>query len=377
MSRLSRRTARLALASAVVLASVIVAGQAVAAPPSPLPPVTPSPFPVVAPSDLPLPPPTLPDETFAPVDRPGPALSVPSDQLDAAVRCTANAADADRDVALFVPGTTQTPEVNFGFNWFSALDDLGRPYCSVTLPNNAMTDTQVAAEYVVHAIRHVHALSGRKVDVLGHSQGGTEPRFALRFWPDLRAMVDDYIALGATNHGSIAINAALCTPATGCAEALWQQTLNSHYTQAMNSYQETFAGISYTQVYTRTDEFVQPNLDDSGTTSLHGGDGEITNVALQDVCPTEVASEHIAVGTYSPVAYAIAMDALDHDGPADPARVDRGACTRLFMPGVDPLTFPTDYAATLGLIANQLALAPRVETEPELRPYTLAGERQD
>ncbi|WP_300017603.1 lipase [Pseudonocardia sp.] len=364
------------LASAVVLASVMLAGQAVAAPPSPLPPLTPSPFPVVAPSDLPLPQPTLPDETFAPVDRPGPELSVPQGELDAAVTCTADARDADRDVALFVPGTTLTPEVNFGFNWFSALDDLGRPYCSVTLPNNAMTDTQIAAEYVVHAIRHVHGISGHKVDVLGHSQGGTEPRFAMRFWPDLREMVDDYVAFGATNHGSIAINGALCTPATGCAEALWQQTLNSLYTQAINSYQETFAGISYTQIYTRTDEFVQPNLDDSGTTSLRGGDGEITNVALQDVCLTDVASEHLAIGTYSPVAYALAMDALDHDGPADPARVDRGVCTELFMPGVDPLTFPIDYAALAGVVANQLALAPKVESEPELRPYTLADDEQ-
>ncbi|BBG05500.1 MULTISPECIES: lipase family alpha/beta hydrolase [Pseudonocardia] len=372
MPRPHRRRTLLAVTGAALLTSVIVAGQAVAAAPVPIPPLTPSPFPVAAPSDLPLPPPTLPDEMFAPVDRPGPELSVPEAELDAAVRCTADAAGADRNVVLFVPGTTQTPEVNFGFNWFPALDALDRPYCSVTLPNNAMTDTQTASEYVVHAIRHVHEISGHRVDVVGHSQGGTEPRFALRFWPDLREMVDDYIALGSTNHGSIVINAALCTPATGCAEALWQQTLNSHYTQAINSYQETFAGISYTQIYTRTDEFVQPNLDDSGTTSLRGGDGEITNVALQDVCPADVASEHLAVGTYSPVAYALAMDAIDHDGPADPGRVDRSVCTELFMPGVDPLTFPADYAAVATLIAEQLALAPKVGSEPALRPYTLA-----
>ncbi|MCF7547542.1 alpha/beta fold hydrolase [Pseudonocardia sp. WMMC193] len=373
MSTVRRRVAILAVTSAAVLAPLLTVGQAGAAPTAPIPPLTPSPFPVVAPADLPLPPPLLPDETFAPVDRPGPALSVPEADLDAALTCTANATDADRNVALFVPGTTMTPQVNFGFTWFSALDALGRPYCSVTLPDNAMGDTQTAAEYVVHAIREIHRISGHKVDVLGHSQGGTEPRFALRFWPDLRPMVDDYIAFGATNHGSILINAALCPPATGCAPALWQQTANSHYTQAINSYQETFPGISYTQIYTRTDEFVQPNLDDTGTTSLHGGGGDITNVALQDVCLTEVASEHIAVGTYSPVAYALAMDALDHDGPADPARIDPAACTEVFMPGVNPLTFATDYGAAMTLIGTQLALAPRVASEPELRPYTLAG----
>lgn len=363
-----RMMATLAVAG---LAGFLLAGQALAAP-APLPPLTPSPFPVVAPSSLPLPPPTIPDEEFAPVDRPGPELEVPEAALDAALRCTANAVDADTEVVLFVPGTTLTPTDDFGWNWFPALDELARPYCSVTLPNHAMTDTQVSAEYVVHAIRAVHGMSGRRVDVVGHSQGGTEPRFALRFWPDLRPMVDDYVALAATNHGSIAINGVLCTPATGCSESLWQQTLNSHYTQAINSRQETFAGISYTQIYTRTDEFVQPNLDDTGTTSLHTGDGDITNVALQDVCPTGVTSEHLAVGTYDPVAYALAMDALDHDGPAEPGRIDPAVCARLFMPGVDPVAFPGNYAALVATIAQQLALHPKVAAEPELRSYTLA-----
>ncbi|GAB3581542.1 hypothetical protein GCM10027445_53560 [Amycolatopsis endophytica] len=309
---------------------------------------------------------------FAPVDRPGPELTVPAEELAKSVTCTANAADATEDVVLFVPGTTLTPTQNFGWNWFRALDLLGRPYCAVTEPDQAMSDAQVSAEYVVNAIRYVHRISGRKVDILGHSQGGTEPRFALRFWPDLRPMVDDYVAFGATNHGSVVIN-AMCPPVLGCAPALWQQTLNSDYVRAMNSGQETFPGISYTAIYTRTDEFVQPNLDGRGTTSLHGGGGQITNVALQDVCPADVAGEHLAIGTYDPTAYAIAMDALDHPGPADPARIPREACGHLFMPGVDPVRFATDYAALAGVVGEQLALHSRVPAEPPLKSYVYAA----
>ena len=307
---------------------------------------------------------------FAPVDRPGPALSVPEAVLAQSVQCTANATAAGRDVVLFVPGTTVTPKEDFGWNWFVALSRLGWPYCSVTLPNNAMSDTQVSAEYVVHAIRYAHRISGRRIDVMGHSQGGTEPRFALRFWPDLRPMVDHYVAFGATNHGSMPVD-AMCVPA--CAPALWQQRYHSLYVDAMNSYQETFAGISYTDIYTRTDQFVQPNLDDSGTTSLHGGGGRIANIALQDVCPQDLEGEHLAVGTYDPVAYAIAMDALTHDGPADPARVSRDVCTQAFMPGVDPSRFPGEYADVLDTIASELVTYPKVAAEPSLRSYTLAG----
>jgi hypothetical protein len=303
---------------------------------------------------------------FAPVDRPGPPLSVPAEQLKQSVNCTANATDARREVVLFVPGTTVTPQENYGWNWFPALDKLGWPYCSVIEPNNAMSDAQVSAEYVVYATRYVHEISGRKVNILGHSQGGTEPRFALRFWPDIRSMVDDYIAFAATNHGSVAV-IPLCPPVLGCAPSLWEQIYHSQYTEAMNSRQETFPGISYTDIYTRADEFVQPNLNGDGTTSLHGGGGAITNVALQDVCPADI-SEHLAAGTY-PVAYAIAMDALTHPGPADLARVSRAVCSQVFMPGVDPVTFATTYASVLATIARELALYPHVSSPPPLKPY--------
>ncbi|HUR72723.1 MAG TPA: lipase [Sporichthya sp.] len=302
---------------------------------------------------------------FAPVDRPGPALTVAKDKLDGALVCTANVAKG-RQTVLFVPGTTVNPREDYSWNWFRAMDRLGRPYCAVTLPFNTTGDTQIASEYVVHAIRSIYATTRQKVQVMGHSQGGTEPRFALRFWPDLRTKVDDYIAFAATNHGSPLIR-GLCAP--NCTPALWQQIDNSQYIQAMNSGQETFAGISYTQIYTHLDQFVQPNLDDHGTTSLTGP-GDITNVATQDVCPANTA-EHIAVGTYDPVAYALAMDALTHAGPADPARIPASVCDEVFMPGIDPRTFLANLSDAYNQIFVSLTTDPRVDAEPELKPYTL------
>jgi len=304
---------------------------------------------------------------FAPVDRPGPALSVPKGKLDGALACTANVGKG-RQTVLLVPGTTVNAREDYAWNWFEALDKLGRPYCAVTMPFNTTGDTQIASEYVVNAIRTIYARTGRKVQVMGHSQGGTEPRFALRFWPDLRAKVDDYIAFAATNHGSALIR-GLCVP--NCTPALWQQIDNSNYIQAMNSYQETFAGISYTQIYTHFDQFVQPNLDDSGTTSL-SGPGDITNVALQEICPANV-NEHIAIGTYDPVAYALAMDALDHPGPADPSRIPASVCDEVLMPGVDPRTFAANLADAYNQIFVSLTSDPRVDAEPKLKPYTQAG----
>lgn len=312
------------------------------------------------------------DREFAPIDQPGPALSVPEATLATSLECSENVEQSQRDVALFVHGTTFKPDENFEWNWLRVMEQGERPYCTVALPNRAMSDAQISAEYVVHAVRYLHRTSGRKVDILGHSQGGLVPRFALRFWPDIRAMVDDYVGFGATNHGSFLIN-ALCPPAVGCAPSLWQQTADSDFTKATNSRQETFADISYTSIYSHTDEFVQPALDDTGTSSLHTGNGRITNVAIQDVCPLDVASEHIAVGTYDPVAYELAMDALDHDGPADPDRIARSACDKLFMPGVETLQFATEYVNSMTAIAKELVLHTRTPSEPELKPYVFAG----
>ena len=70
------------------------------------------------------------------------------------------------------------------------------------MPMHTLNDIQVAAEYLVHAIRRMHRLSGRRIAVMGHSQGGMSMRWALRFWPDTRPMVDDVIGFAGSNHGT-------------------------------------------------------------------------------------------------------------------------------------------------------------------------------
>jgi hypothetical protein len=306
---------------------------------------------------------------FAPPDTPGPPLSVPRTKLAAALQCTGHVGQADRAPILLVPGTTLNPQVEYSWNWEPALRKLGRPFCTVTLPENAMGDIQVAGEYVVFAIRRMHARSDRRVDIIGHSQGGMVPRWALRFWPRTRDMVDDLIGMSPSNHGTVD---AIPGCAAGCAPAFWQQRTGSNFLRALNSYQETFPGISYTSVYTRTDEVVVPNLGPAASSSLHGGGGRIANVAIQDVCPADV-SEHLAIGTYDNTGYALAIDALTHRGPADPSRVASSTCDHPFMPGVDRSTFLSDYGHELAYIGRVIATTPTVPREPPLACYTSAS----
>jgi hypothetical protein len=314
-------------------------------------------------------------QSYAPLDRPGPPLDVPIAKLRASLQCTPSVAHASREPVLLNPATGATPDQNYSWNWERALNALRVPWCTYTAPSHTLADIQVSGEYLVYAIRTIHALAGRRIAILGHSQGGMSMRWPLRFWPDTRAMVDDVIGFAGTNHGT--------TVGGGCAgkcpPADWQQAAGSNFISALNSHAETFAGISYTEVYSHRDEEVQPNMDDRGTSSLRTGSGAITNVATQDICPNDI-DEHLMIGTVDPVAYALGIDALTHPGPADPARISRSVCGQLWMPGVDPLNvdmYLQILAVQPGLLAVSvpdfnLVGAPEVAAEPPLACYVFA-----
>jgi triacylglycerol esterase/lipase EstA (alpha/beta hydrolase family) len=307
---------------------------------------------------------------FAPPSRPGPTLSVPAAALAASLQCTANLASTPRTPVLLVHGTTVNPPVNFSWNYEPAFVHDGIPFCTVALPDYAMGDIQIAGEYVVNAIRTEAALAGRKIDVLGYSQGGMVPRWAFRFWPDTRALVQAFVAIDPSNFGTLDAN-ALCLAT--CAPAIWQQQEHSHFLTALNSGGETFAGIAYTVVFSRLDEVVVPNLTVEGNSALHTGSGAIVNIPAQMICPLDV-SEHLAMGTTDPVAYAVAIDAFTHpSAPANPARIAASTCAPPLMPGVDPATLAGNEATLALTVGSVLALTPHVATEPPLAPYVFAG----
>ena len=309
------------------------------------------------------------EAAFAPLDHPGPKLSVPKHKLRLALDCTGHVATADRAPVLLVPGTSLNPKVNFSWNWEPALARRGWPYCAVALPHNGMSDIQTSGEYIVYSLRRLHARTGRRVDVVGYSQGGMVPRWALRFWPGTRKLVDDLVGLSPSNHGTV--DAIPACPQS-CAPSFWQQRSDSNFTRALNSRAETFRRISYSSIYTNTDEVVVPNAGPRASSALHGKRGKIANVAIQQVCPNDT-SEHLAIGSYDNTAYQLAIDALTHRGPADPTRVDASVCANPFMPGVDRSTFVSDYTHELAYIGNVIRTYPTVSREPPLDCYVTAS----
>lgn len=276
-----------------------------------------------------------------------------------ALHCTGDLRRGSAPV-LLLHGTTSNVKANWSWTWDVALDNAHRAHCDLQSPDSANGDIQLNGEYVVRAIRIMYQRAGRKISILGHSQGGMVARWAFKFWPDTRTKVSDYVGLSSSNHGTSIFG--LCNALVGCTPANWQQLSASHFLAALNRGRETYPGISYTEISTHYDELVVPSTSPYLTPGAN-----VTNVAVQDLCPTETV-DHFGMA-YDNAAWLIATDALNHAGPAKLSRISRATCGQPFMPAVDPVAFPANAAMAMLQTARSSATSPTVKAEPALRPY--------
>lgn len=327
--------------------------------------------------------PALAQRPYAPLDQPGPPLSVPLSKLKASLKCQPSVRNAKVEPVLLNPATGLTAEENYSWNWEPALEKLGIPWCAYTAPHDTLGNIETSGEYLVYAIRTVYRMAHRRIAVMGHSQGGMSMRWALRFWPDTRSMVEDVIGFAGSNHGTTDLTQQECA-LEGCSPATWQQLAGSQFIRALNSYAETLSGISYTEVYTHTDEVVRPNSGPSPSqcsSCLFTGKGKITNIATQQICPTDLR-EHLMIGTVDPVAYTLGINALRNPGPARPGQVSKRVCSQLYMPGVNPSnvqieleilrSLPGLLSVPFGPVAKRSG-APDLYSEPPLACYVFAA----
>lgn len=289
----------------------------------------------------------------------GPPLSVHPNNLASALVCTAG--DPGLAPVLLIPGTTLDPEVNFGWNYEQAFLLERRTFCTVELPDRAMADIQVAAEYVVFGIRSLRARTGQQVSLVGHSQGGMIGRWALKYWPDTRRMVDDVVGMAPSSHGTD-VAEWMCNP--DCAPAIWQQRTGSAFMAALNAGPETWPGISYTVVYSLTDGILVP----AESAMLTTGQGAIANIEVSEACPGRTV-DHTGLGTYDPITHALVTDALNNPGPASLTRFDDAVCSEVLQPGVNQAFFGFHYSRALSSIAATVLLTPHVPAEPKLASY--------
>lgn len=216
---------------------------------------------------------------------------------------------AHPDPVVLVNGTFKTMAENWA-TLSPQLADAG--YCVYAFNyGNAATDpiADSAAELrdFVNAVRG--STGARKVDIVGHSQGGMMPRYYVKFLGGAK-QVDDLVGIVPSNHGT-SNPLALAAGATVCPSCV-DQTTDSDLLQKLNADPEAPAGPDYTQIATKYDEVVVPYT----SSFLSGRAAYVTNVLLQDKCPLN-PSEHDQAPKDTVVAQWV-RNALDREGPADP-----------------------------------------------------------
>lgn len=291
-----------------------------------------------------------------------PPLTEPQAELEAALHCPASFGTAVRGPVLLVPGTGLTGPENWDWGFAPALAAQGFDVCTVDTKAFGTGDAQLTAERVVFAIRRMHAVTGKPVAVIGYSQGGLNIRWALAFWPDVRAMVSDVIGLAPANGGTDAA-AAFCG-AGACPAAIWQMVPGSKLLQALTAAGDVFPGPDWTVIYSQTDDVVVPPAARSPLPQRPGV--RVRNIAVQERCPASqlLHIQFPADGT----VFAFVLDALLNDGPADPARVPSSACGTL-VPGVTPELAAAKAQELGGLAFQRIAGGEMLTAEPPLAPY--------
>lgn len=279
----------------------------------------------------------LADEATEPPPPPDPAFSVPESTLAAALACPSTFSHPEHEPVLLVHGTFTSGPEQWSWSYGLLLEQRGFDVCTVTYPDRGLGDMQVSAEYVAHAVDAIHEASGRLVDMVGHSQGGIMPRWAIKWWPSVQANLDDFVMLASPNHGTSIAAGAKDAPFE-ISEVMRQLDPASTFVATLNAGDETPGDISYSSIYSQTDELVQPATP-TATAAIDGA----TNILVQDLCPGRVV-DHLALGTTDRLVQELTIDALVSVGPVDPARLDLDAtCT---VP--DQMTDPAMPAIMLG-----------------------------
>ncbi|KAJ6123711.1 hypothetical protein N7471_011028 [Penicillium samsonianum] len=275
---------------------------------------------------------------------------------------------------LLVPGTADPAGSTYYFNYAKLFT--ANPHTDpvwVNIPGNSLGDIQSNAEYIAYAINYISGLSKRPIGVLSWSQGSVDVQWALKYWPSTRAAVSDFMAVSGDFHGTLL--ATLCVLAKPfCSPAVQQQGYDTRFIRALRSEDGDSAFVPTTSVYSGNDFIVQPQSGGWASAAL----GDVRGVGVSNVQVQVACAGRAAGGSYShsamlanPLAYALFVDALVHDGPGKLERIGLDAvCGESLAPGLDVEDFlGMEAVSNVVGVLDVLLYGYNGSGEPALRDY--------
>jgi triacylglycerol esterase/lipase EstA (alpha/beta hydrolase family) len=175
-----------------------------------------------------------------------------------------------------------------------------------------------SAQQLSKFVNRVLAVTGaKKVDLVGHSQGGMMPRYYLKFLGGA-SKVNTLVGLSPSNHGTTLnglFTLASYFPGADAflfdCPACQEQEAGSSFLSHLNAGGDTVPGVKYTVIQSDNDEVVTPYT----SAFLTGAD--VTNILLQQQCSLD-QGEHLSM-PYDHIADADVLTALDPAHRAHPA----------------------------------------------------------
>lgn len=304
--------------------------------------------------------------------------SIPEEKLRAVIHIPDSFAYGKngKQPVILVPGTAIPAGLTYHFN-FGKLGEAApnADIVWVNIPRASLNDAQANSEYVAYAINYISAISSdSNVAVISWSQGGLDTQWALKYWPSTRDVLEDFIPMSPDFHGTVersfvcpSLDPLICTP------SIQQQAWETDFVRTLRADGGDSAYVPTTSVYSTTDEIVQPMSGDKASAILYDTrDMGVTNNHLQTICPGKPAGGvYLHEGVlYNPLAWALAVDALNHDGPGDVSRIDVDTVCEQFLA---PQLQLDDMIGTEGLLlvalVELLAYVPKVVDEPPIAKY--------
>ncbi|HEY8525855.1 MAG TPA: alpha/beta fold hydrolase [Acidimicrobiales bacterium] len=217
-------------------------------------------------------------------------------------------AQAPRDPVIVVMGTGSFESPLSILDYNPLLDRLradGYRVYGYPLPGGGLGDMRQTSASFARFVDTVLAETGaRRVDLVGHSQGGLISRYYIKFLGGAHR-VDSLVGLGVPHYGSTLANLAMLFGLLNCLGFPFcqQSETGSEFLRDLNGDDDTFGSVRYTNIATTLDLIVLPY-----TNSFQRSPGAV-NVTVQDQCPLRIV-EHITLASDSAV-YSGIVDALE------------------------------------------------------------------
>ena len=274
---------------------------------------------------------------------------------------------------ILVPGTGNTGYITFKGNYIPLLQGstIGDPVW-LNIPGFLLNDAQQNAEFVAYAVNYIYGISNhRKPAVFSWSQGGIDAQWAFKYWPSTRSRVTDLVAFSPDFHGTIL--ADLIAVGEPLPPAVLQQKYNSDFITTLRANGGDSAYVPTTTVYSGFfDEIVEPQQGTNASAFILDARRKgVSNNEVQAVCPPGSAggSFYTHEGTlYNPLGFALAVDALKHEGPGRSSRLNLATvCAPYLTPNLELAEFLLTENAILVAGAAILAYPNKVFDEPPIK----------